>query len=158
MSDQAREAQEPDPPHVREDYREVWLSGWRAGKTAAQAETTRLREEVSDLKRWKDTLIDCLVVDWCLNEKTANDPRAAIDALIAWNLQIHDDPAVSESARKRQEEVQRLKAALDKLTWEASLVVGFVQAWQPLSVGDIADLRRAAEAGRAALRGEEPQP
>lgn len=21
----------PDPPHVREDYRDVWLSGWRAG-------------------------------------------------------------------------------------------------------------------------------
>jgi len=33
MSDQAvperPQAVPPDPPHLREDYRDVWLSGWR---------------------------------------------------------------------------------------------------------------------------------
>jgi len=31
VSEIRQREQAPDPPHVREDYREVWLSGWRAG-------------------------------------------------------------------------------------------------------------------------------
>lgn len=37
MSDDGADARrEPDPPHVREDYRDVWLSGWRAGQADAR--------------------------------------------------------------------------------------------------------------------------
>jgi hypothetical protein len=62
----ARQTQ-PDPPHVREDYREVWLSGWRAGAEAGVRQTSHrpfreLREQMSPKaqaeakKRTKDTL------------------------------------------------------------------------------------------------------
>lgn len=46
---------------------------------------------------------------------------------------------------------QQIEAALIKLRLEALCVVGFAQAWQPLSVGDIADLRRAADEATTAL-------
>ena len=42
--------QPPDPPHVREDYREVWLSGWRAG-VASSPVSPQPQDTTDDDKR-----------------------------------------------------------------------------------------------------------
>lgn len=49
---------------------------------------------------WKEAVHDALVVDWCLTEQTANDPRAALAALIEWNIKIAKDPLVCREAAK----------------------------------------------------------
>jgi len=38
----------PDPPHVRDDYREVWLSGWRAGRAHMSGEARTAPEPAQE--------------------------------------------------------------------------------------------------------------
>lgn len=53
-----------------------------------------------DLRRWKDTLVDVAICDWCLSDDNYNDPRKMINSIIAWNTMIALDPCVSEDAVK----------------------------------------------------------
>jgi DNA repair exonuclease SbcCD ATPase subunit len=80
-----------------------------------EAAEQRLAEVEAERDKWKDAVIDALVVDWCLNEETVNDPHKAIAALIEWNIKIHDDPAVSKSAYDRAMELASLKAEQERL-------------------------------------------
>ena len=73
------------------------------------------------------------------------------DGFLPIEMAIHAigkrDPKVAELVAREA----KLREALTKLAREALVVVGFAQAWTPLSAGDIADLRRAGEQARAAL-------
>lgn len=53
-----------------------------------------------DLRKWKDSLTDEAVIDWCLSDKNINDPRQMIKDIIAWNTMVALDPCVSEDAVK----------------------------------------------------------
>jgi len=59
-----------------------------------------LRKVASSLRRnpWRDALIDALVVNFILSPENENDPRKAIQDLIAWEQKLALDPAVSQDA------------------------------------------------------------
>lgn len=63
----------------------------------------------ADAQQWKDAVQDALVVDWCLNDQTANDPKAALAALIEWNIQIAKDPLVCAEAAELKRLAERVR-------------------------------------------------
>lgn len=76
------EATIPDPPHVREDYREVWASGYRAALAA-------LRHEGETLRQARDKAVkelDALDKDYgkLLAESTAELRQSQDEAQANW--------------------------------------------------------------------------
>jgi hypothetical protein len=83
-------------------------------EVAYQYSTPRVQGQMVDLIRYAvdQTMIrmqvdDVLVTNWI--PVVDNDYRKALNDLVTWNIQVHDDPAASETARKRQDELLQLK-------------------------------------------------
>lgn len=62
--------------------------GWQAWQAA------------SENNRWKDAVIDALIVDCIYQKAHEDDPRKAINDMCLWEQQIALDPAVSSEAAK----------------------------------------------------------
>ena len=88
----------------------------RAHLAAAQA-------EVEWLRGWKDAVIDAAVVSWTLKPEHENDPRAAVNDLLAWTSSVALDPLVSEPAAELHARAEisesRLAAAREAITGRA---------------------------------------
>jgi hypothetical protein len=69
--------------------------------------------QLAKLREQLDQVDDVLVVNWITVKD--GDYRKALHDLVTWNIQIHDDPAVSEVAAKRQAEIDELKATISGL-------------------------------------------
>lgn len=89
---------------------------WRSALHALDALLARLAAVEQKLRttererdEWKNAIIDATVCNWTYQEKHENDPRAAVNALLAWESQVALDPAVSEEAAKLYAERDALK-------------------------------------------------
>ena len=87
-----------------------------------ERERDALSHEVTALRQWKETLIDAAVVHWCLTEENKDDPYKMLMDVCNTVVEWENDPAISETAAKRQDELTALRtalteaqAALDKL-------------------------------------------
>jgi hypothetical protein len=68
---------------------------------------------------------DVLTVNW-VDVKDGNY-RKALNDLVIWNIQIHDDPAVSPIARKRQRNEELLKVFLRSRAKRAQLLSAYMR-------------------------------
>lgn len=80
-----------------------------------------LTDRLSALQKKLDAVDDVLVVNWIAPPKD-RDYRKALHDLVTWNIQIENDPLVSESAAKRKAYVERLESSIlnqcaDNLCW-----------------------------------------
>jgi hypothetical protein len=67
---------------------------------AGNAALATARQQVEEMQRWKDHLTDAAVVDWCLNEKNADDPKQLIADIVKCNVRQALDPAISQAANE----------------------------------------------------------
>lgn len=80
-----------------------------------QAEIERLRVELVEAKRKLAEVDDVLIVNWI---PITDDYRKNLAELVKWEIQIHDDPAVSEIAKKRQDELAEARKDSERFDWE----------------------------------------
>jgi hypothetical protein len=85
-----------------------WHSGWMSQHLRIQS----LEAELRTLCAIKEQVDDVLIIDWITAKD--NNYRQALADLVSWNIQIHDDPAVSEIAARRQK-IEKLVEAADYL-------------------------------------------
>lgn len=96
------------------------LQAAAAGNHYTAARIFDLETQIKQLEEIKAQVDDVLVINWC-GPRVDNDYCKALHDLITWNIQVHDDPQVSEVAKKRQDE----KAALEqKLEWALRFIQG----------------------------------
>jgi hypothetical protein len=87
------------------------------GMVGMAAHAEQLERELAAAKAWKDAVIEKLAITWAITSENENCPQKAIDDLVASQVAIALDPAVSSDAaalieRGRQEmraEVERLR-------------------------------------------------
>jgi hypothetical protein len=93
--------------------------GW-----AVEADFARqLERELTAARTWKDAVIEKLAVTWAITSENENCPQKAVNDLVASEVAIALNPAVSSEAealieRGRQElraEVEALRAALQMI-------------------------------------------
>ncbi len=88
-----------------------------ADHAALLEELARMKGERDALKSSLDQVDDVLVVNWVGPRKDGDYKRALAD-LVTFNIQIHDDPQVSEVAAKRQQQNAALREGLQALVSE----------------------------------------
>lgn len=85
--------------------------------TMLDTATATIARQVEELAAVKDSLRqvnEVLVVNWVGPRKDGDYTKALAD-LVTFNIQIHDDPQVSEVAAKRKQERDALRDGLEKL-------------------------------------------
>lgn len=101
-----------------------WISYWAAQPDEKCVETYQRLVKIAVAYRARCLQVDdVLTTNWITVKD--NDYKQALHDLIGFNIQIENDPAVSESAASRKnqldslkEENKKLRAALSKLTKE----------------------------------------
>ena len=63
-------------------------------------ERNALKNQVAELQKWKDTVIDELICVWVYQKIHETDPKKAVSDLISWHIEVALDSAVSSDARK----------------------------------------------------------
>jgi LPS O-antigen subunit length determinant protein (WzzB/FepE family) len=119
------------------------------GMVGMAAHAEQLERELAAAKAWKDAVIEKLAITWAITSENENCPQKAIDDLVASQVAIALDPAVSSDAaalieRGRQEmraEVERLRG----------IVPEFLEKLNDELCAENERLRTQVEALRAAL-------
>lgn len=84
-------------------------------RSSYDAEAVRqLCDSHEQLRSWLQQVDDVLVVDWIDVEN--GDYRKALNQLVTYNIQLHDNPEVSSVAKERQEQIAQLEADA-KVVW-----------------------------------------
>jgi hypothetical protein len=55
---------------------------------------------------WKDAIIDATIVDWIFTKEHETNPRKAVNDLLAWQVKLALDPAVSKEAAELHAEIK----------------------------------------------------
>ncbi len=63
------------------------------------SDIVKLQAQVTELRRWRDAVIDQLVVAHIYNDTHDADPRKAIRDLLEWTSSVALDPLVCYEAR-----------------------------------------------------------
>lgn len=75
-----------------------------------------LSKELAKYKESFESVVDELVVNWVGEIPEPGESfKSALHKLVRWNIQIENDPAVSESAYIRQQETEQLYQIVNKL-------------------------------------------
>jgi len=82
-------------------------------KRPTREEYDKARADVAELRAKLDQVDDVLMLDHIA--AVNGDYRKALHELVSFEIQIHDDPAVSEIAAKRKADVAELRAEVDRL-------------------------------------------
>ena len=80
----------------------------------------------ADLQRWKDAVIDALVVSYTLNAENENDPRRALNDLAAWAQMVALDPAVSLAAAELRD-TYKASTLIPSCVWRSDVDPTFTQ-------------------------------
>ena len=75
-----------------------------------EQEIARLRAQLTEAETWGAAVQDAAVVDWTFD--SCHTAREAVAALLAWQIKIALDPAVSEPARALHARVRELESDL----------------------------------------------
>lgn len=86
-------------------------SSWKQHNQALRAELERVKGERNALGESLNQVDEVLVVNW-VGPRKDGDYRRALYDLVSFNIQIHDDPQVSEVAANRQQQNQALREGL----------------------------------------------
>ena len=119
-----------------------------------------LDKRIAELEAALAQVDDVLIVNWITAEE--GNYRKALHDLVQFNIQIENDPAVSETARVRTNEIAKLKRELAeeraRLNWLAEDYDPDVNGENPpdsimraIMFGDPVQLRAAIDAARKKL-------
>lgn len=119
-------------------------------KHGHQERRRSLKAENEELRGWKNAVIDALVINWALADGHDDDPRKALADLIACEISMYNDPAISEPAdlQRQLDEAKAERALLAasalELTRERDEADAALDYYRPLEA-------RLAESARAYL-------
>lgn len=113
-----------------------------ADHAALLNENQRLTSELEAAKDSLRQVDEVLVVNWVGPRKDGDYTKALAD-LVTFNIQIHDDPQVSEVAAKRKQEYDALREGLKQLVMAAQALSRNADSWE--------DLNEALSAAQALL-------
>lgn len=88
------------------ENRELALNKWEKIANDIQAALNEARAYLRQID-------DVLLVSWIVVEN--GDYKQALNDLVTWNIQVHDDPAVSEVAKERQDKLEALNLSHARL-------------------------------------------
>ncbi len=88
------------------------LAAARAGIAQLKADLAARDAELAELMKWKEAVVNELIVAHIYSQAHDDSPRKAVHDAITWHCQVEIDPAVSSDARKlRDTYLQRAEAA-----------------------------------------------
>lgn len=73
-----------------------------------------------DRDAWKNAIIDAAVVDWVYTNEHDTNPRKAVNDLLAWQVKIALDQAVSKDAHDLHERIGELEREVAELRQAAA--------------------------------------
>jgi len=86
-----------------------YINHWEGRALKAEAQLAARPQTEPHSCAWKDAILDACVVDWVLTNEHQDNPRRAINDLLAWQQKIALDPAVSKEAHDLHERIKELE-------------------------------------------------
>lgn len=95
-----------------------WVECWKVhDRCFLLSEIDRLERELSEASKWKEEVIDALIVNFIYTKEHENDPLKALTDLVEWEQKLSLDPKVSEPAAKLVRRAEALEGALRREWW-----------------------------------------